>query len=285
MCTCPFIAAANGSNAEAFHYHFKFVAMIALLKTSERTNNLSNINNYVFQRHLFAYKAIAKDQLAGKKVLELGCGEGYGMELLSPQTDLYMAVDKKRPAIAFNNKTQFRQCQLPDLFDIDDNSFDTIVCFQVIEHIKNDIQLLSEINRVLKPGGSLFLTTPNKLTSLTRNPFHMREYLPVQMQALIASFFSISIIKGIYGNDAVMQYYWENKRSVERIIRHDVFNLQYRLPAFLLKGIYSLLNNYNRFALARKTPDLTAGINYDDFYLDELSEDCLDYFVMATKRK
>lgn len=258
--------------------------MIALLKTSERTNNLSHINNYVFQRHLFAYKAVSKDLLRGKKVLELGCGEGYGMELLSPLTEMYVAVDKKRPAgISFNNNRQFTQCQLPWLSHIPDNSFDTILCFQVIEHIKNDHLLLKEIKRVLKPGGSLFLTTPNQLTSLTRNPFHTREYLPNQMQALISSGFETWSVQGIYGNDTVMKYYSANKRSVERITRFDVLNLQYHLPAFLLKGVYSLLNNYNRFTLACKTPEITASINYVDFYLDELSETCLDYFVIAMK--
>lgn len=258
--------------------------MIALLKTSERTNNISHINNYVFQRHLFAYQHILKKHFMGRQVLELGCGEGYGMELLSPHVETYVAVDKKRPSqVTFNNQVLFKHCHLPLLAGIDDNSFHTIICFQVIEHIENDGLLLQEIKRVLKPGGSLFLTTPNQLTSLTRNPFHIREYQPAQMQALIANHFNTQTVQGIYGNNRVMQYYQENKKAVERILRYDVFNVQYRLPAFLLKGVYSLLNNYNRFALASKTPDITAGINYDDFYLDELSEDCLDYFVMATK--
>ncbi|HEY8894042.1 MAG TPA: class I SAM-dependent methyltransferase [Niastella sp.] len=258
--------------------------MIALLKTSERTNNGSYINNYVFQRHLFAYKTISLTHLAGKKVLELGCGEGYGMELLSPHTEQYLAVDKKRPSgVSFNDNVLFKQCNLPFLAAIADNSFDTVICFQVIEHIRNDNKLLGEIKRVLRPGGTLLLTTPNQLTSLTRNPFHIREYLPHHMQALVAGYFNTYVVKGIYGKSAVMKYYEENKKSIERITRFDVFNLQHRLPAFLLKGVYSLLNNYNRFALARKAPDITANIQYDDFYLDELAENCLDYFVTATK--
>jgi 2-polyprenyl-3-methyl-5-hydroxy-6-metoxy-1,4-benzoquinol methylase len=220
----------------------------------------------------------------GSRVLELGCGEGYGMELLSPHVEMYMAVDKKRPSrVAFNDKVLFKQGYLPLLTGIDDNTFDTIICFQVIEHIENDSLLLQEIKRVLKPGGSLFLTTPNQLTSLTRNPFHIREYLPAQMPALIASHFNMQTVQGIYGNHLVMQYYQENRKAVERLVRYDIFDLQHRLPAFLLKGIYSLLNNYNRFTIASKTPGITANINYDDFYLDELSEDCLDYFVTAIK--
>ena len=260
--------------------------MIALLKTAERTNNLSCINNYVFQRNVFAYKTVSINQLAGKQVLELGCGEGYGMQILSPHTKQYIAVDKKKPgARFFTRNISFQRCRLPFLVNFGDNSFDTIICFQVIEHIKNDNKLLSEIKRVLKPGGQLLLTTPNRLTSLTRNPFHVREYLPQEMCRLVSAHFSNCTVEGIYGNNAVISYYRENKKNVERLMRYDIFNLQYRLPAVLLRLPYSLLNNFNRFMLFRKLPNTTTDINYTDFYKDNLAEDCLDYFVTAEKQE
>jgi ubiquinone/menaquinone biosynthesis C-methylase UbiE len=258
--------------------------MIALLKTTERVHNVSYINNYVFQRHVFAYRAALQFQLAGKDVLELGCGEGYGMELIGTHTNSYLAVDKKRPAhLPPGGHVRFQPCRLPHLQGIANNSYDVVICFQVIEHIQNDRQLLAEIKRVLKPGGSLLLTTPNQLTSLTRNPFHIREYRPHQMQQLVSNVFSRFSIQGIYGNNLVMDYYNRNKQAVARITRFDIFNLQYHLPAFLLKGVYSALNNITRFAIARKAPDITAGISHKDFYLDQLTNNCLDYFVIATK--
>lgn len=257
--------------------------MIALLKTSERTNNFTYANNYVYQRHVFAYQFI-RNKVAGKQVLELGCGEGYGMQILSAHTNSYHAVDKKKPdAVSFYDNRSFQLCNLPSLSGIEDNRFDTIICYQVIEHIKNDGRLLQEIKRVLKPGGTLYLTTPNKLMSLTRNPFHIREYLPLEMKQLVAGYFNTCTVQGIYGNDVVMKYYHENKKNVERITRFDLFNFQYRLPAFLLRGIYSVLNNVNRFMIARKAPDITAGISYEDFYVDVASDGCLDYFVTAIK--
>lgn len=258
--------------------------MIALLKTAERANNVSHINNYVFQRHVFAYKQVLQQPISGQQVLELGCGEGYGMEMIAPYTRSYLAVDKKKPeGVTFGGRAFFQQCLLPSLAGIADNSFDMIICFQVIEHIADDHRLLQEIKRVLVPGGKLLLTTPNRLTSLTRNPFHVREYTPAGIQALFAGHFSDCTVEGIYGNSAVMSYYEENKRSVAAITRYDFLNLQYRLPAWMLRVPYTLLNNLNRLSLLRKMNDVTAGIHYNDFYLDSLRGNCLDYFVTAVK--
>ncbi|MBO9730891.1 MAG: class I SAM-dependent methyltransferase [Chitinophaga sp.] len=257
--------------------------MIALLKTAERANNSSYINNYVFQRHVFAYRAIPVEHLQNKQVLELGCGEGYGMEMLAPHVAHYLAVDKKKPVSKLPANASFQTCNLPILTGIADNSYDTVICFQVIEHIKDDSALLHEIRRILKPGGRLFLTTPNRLMSLSRNPFHIREYLPREMYALANAHFPKATVEGIYGNQAVMTYYEENKASVNRITRWDIFRLQYRLPAFLLRIPYSLLNNLNRFLLLKKIEDVTAGIVHDDFYQHSLRDDCLDYFVTAVK--
>jgi ubiquinone/menaquinone biosynthesis C-methylase UbiE len=259
--------------------------MIALLKTAERTNNLSYFNNYVYQRHLFAYAEAAQEPLSGQQVLELGCGEGYGMKMLSPQTAYYLAVDKKKPDDRFfNDNIGFRHCRLPHLSGIDDRSFDMVICFQVIEHIRNDTALLREIKRVLRPGGKLLLTTPNKLSSLSRNPFHIREYLPQEMDRLLTSAgFSGFTIRGVQGNQQVMEYYRENKRSVNALTKWDIFRLQYRLPAPLLKLPYTLFNNINRLALLKRAADTTVNIRYQDFYLDDQLWDCLDYFVTAWK--
>lgn len=258
--------------------------MIALLKTAERTSNTSCINNYVYQRHVFAYKAISLSYVSGRQVLELGCGEGFGADVLAPYAAHYLAVDKKKPAFEFpGNNVSFRRCMLPELSGIASHSFDTVICFQVIEHIRKDHLLLEEIKRVLKPGGVLLITTPNKLMSLSRNPFHVREYLPDEMETLIRSHFSAYSIQGVCGNETIMTYYEENKKSVAAIARYDILNLQYRMPAFLLRGPYTLLNNINRLFLLQKIAAVTANLTHHDFFLGEGKKDCLDYFVTAVK--
>lgn len=255
--------------------------MQALFATAERTKDFSLADNYVYQRHVFAYRHAAR--LLGDVVIELGCGNGYGMQLLARHCQWYTGVDKYAAAKQLSANSGFFKASLPNLSNIGSNSFDTVICFQVLEHIKNDGRLLAEIHRILKPGGRLLLTTPNRLMSLTRNPFHVREYTPVSMQQLVASTFTRYTIRGIKGNDNVMTYYRCNKKQVEQVTRWDVLNLQYRLPAFLLKWPYNMMNNLNRFTLYNRQTALTATIEYADFFLDEADDTCLDFFIVAEK--
>jgi len=257
--------------------------MLALLQTAERTSDRSLINNYIFQRHLFAYQQATG--YLGSLVMELGCGNGYGMQLLSPRCNWYAGVDKKIPAqLKMTANSALFKNRLPNLKNIGDESFDTIVCFQVIEHIREDQLLLREIHRILKPGGRLLLTTPNRLMSLTRNPYHIREYTPQSMQATIGSVFEKFEVKGVFGNKLVMAYYEENKRNTERINRLDVLNLQHRLPAFLLRVPYNIANNLNRFFLTTgRAGRASTRMNSTDFFSAEVADHCLDFFVVAKK--
>lgn len=258
--------------------------MQGLIQTAERVSNTVNINNYVFQRHFVAYKSIPFDALWNKDVLELGCGNGYGMAILAPDTNSYVGIDKNKPAKRnYSDNATFMQMNLSNLQQLPGSSFDTIICFQVIEHIVHDIQLLEQIERMLKPGGRLFLTTPNQLMSLTRNPFHIREYTPQTMQELFSQVFNNYHIQGVYGNNKIKQYYKANKTQVEKITRFDIFNLQEKAPRWLLQIPYSFMNNISRLLIFKKENDLTANIQYSDFYIDEVGRYTLDFFITATK--
>ncbi|KYP12974.1 class I SAM-dependent methyltransferase [Flavihumibacter sp. CACIAM 22H1] len=256
--------------------------MNAILATAERTENVSSVGNYITARHQFAYEHIRHK--LGPLVIELGSGNGYGITNLSGNCTAYIGVDKfLPPSIQLKKGCSMFRSRLPDLKNVGSNSYDTVICFQVIEHIKNDVRLCQEIYRILKPGGRLYLTTPNKLMSLTRNPYHVREYTPLTMQQLIESIFEHFSIQGIYGDQAVMNYYYQNKAQVDRITRWDLLNLQYRLPARLLQLPYNIANNINRQLLYRKNTGLAASLHHSNFFLSHVTDRCMDFFITATK--
>ena len=112
--------------------------------------------------------------------------------------------------------------------------------------MKKDEDFIKEIYRVLRKGGKALITTPNIKMTLSRNPWHEREYTASELENLCAKYFSNVEMKGIAGNEKVMDYYEQNKASVNKIMRFDVFNLQHRLPVSLLRIPYDFMNRLNR---------------------------------------
>ena len=254
---------------------------MAKINTAERVSRDAS-DNFVFQRSLLAYHAAA-ERIAGD-VLEIGTGAGYGIEVVAPHARRFVTVDKHIPAEELLDRpdVEFRQAVVPPL-DFPDGSFDCVISFQVIEHIRDDRQFVREIHRVLRPGGRFIVTTPNAPMSLTRNPWHVREYTAGELRELLAAYFPQVEACGVFGNDRVEAYYEQNRRGVERITRFDVLDLQHRLPRWMLQLPYDLLNRLNRRKLLRENNDLTVSIRMDDYRIGPVAEGCYDLFFVATK--
>jgi len=261
-----------------------FVAM-ARIYTTEITSEEIASDNPIHQRLFKAY-VVAQDYVEGD-VLEVGCGEGRGIDLLTRKSHSFTAVDKIKPVIdRLQNKhpsARLIAMNIPPLTGLADNAYDLVVSFQVIEHIRNDALFLREIHRVLKPGGTALLTTPNRKLSLSRNPWHIREYLPEELQKLAAKFFTQSEVKGITGNDKVMAYYEENKKSVKRFTRWDFFDLQHRMPASLLRLPYEILNRWNRNKLQSSGSELVKNIHHEDYLVTDDPTNALDLLLIVKK--
>ncbi len=253
--------------------------------TTEIASEVITSDNPIHQRLLKAYY-LSIDHIRGD-VLEVGCGEGRGVELIAPKATTYTGIDKIQQVIdrlkTSHPQYEFRQMVIPPFRGLDDDSFDTVISFQVIEHIKDDLAYLTEIHRVLKPGGKALITTPNIKMSLSRNPWHIREYSAKQLTGLAQKVFTKVEMKGITGNEKVMTYYEENKRSVQRLMRWDILNLQYRLPAFLLKIPYEFMNRLNRNKLKEGNDSLVAQIHHSDYLLTEDAGTSLDLFCIMEK--
>ena len=135
--------------------------------------------------HMHRYMFLAKF-CAGKKVLDVASGAGYGSYMLSqcPGTTV-TGADISAEAVAYAAKTyqndnlQFINASITDLSALSDKSFDIVSCFETIEHIsaENQIVALSEISRLLKEDGILFISTPSIASPLhiKDNKYHLSE--------------------------------------------------------------------------------------------------------------
>tara|TARA_B100000768_G_scaffold71094_1_gene68158 strand:- start:622 stop:1422 length:801 start_codon:yes stop_codon:yes gene_type:complete len=257
-----------------------------LYQTAERISHKDLLDNFVFQRSLLAYVEAAN--IVFGDVLEIGTGSGYGVELIASHADKFITIDKYEAnhLIKQKNKSQnveFIKMNIPPLKNIPDSSFDFVITFQVIEHIKKDKEFIQEIYRVLKTKGKLIITTPNIKMSLTRNPWHIREYTVSELSSLLSVNFQSVKKLGVFGNKKIMEYYNRNKKSVERITRFDIFNFQYILPRQLLQIPYDLANRINRRKLFKDNTSLASGISMSDYYLGQVSDECFDLFYIVEK--
>ncbi len=258
-----------------------------MINTTEITSHEDTSDNVIHQRLLFPYFE-ASGMVVGD-VLEVGCGAGRGTEALISKANSYTAIDKNQTLINILSQkypqARFITANIPPFLTLNSSSFDTVITFQVIEHIEDDELFLQEIRRVLKPGGKLIFTTPNRDLSLTRNPWHIREYNAQELLKLCKKFYSHVDLLGIGGNEKVWKYYQENKKAVDRFTRFDIFDFQHKLPRRVLQFPYDVLNRLNRKKLMKKSSGLVADISHEDYvFLTDWSRS-FDFFCVCTKVK
>ena len=248
--------------------------------TAERVS-LEVSDNFVYQRSRLAYVEAAK--LVSGHVLEIGTGTGYGVDIIAPNASEFVTLDKYRSSCvdSLPVNSRFVEAKVPPL-PFEDEVFDCVVSFQVIEHIKRDKLFVKEVMRVLRPGGKFIVSTPNRPMSLTRNPWHVREYNADELLQLLSDFSSVEQL-GVSGNERVWEYYRHNAESVRRIMRFDVLRMQWWLPRWILQIPYDILNRMNRRKLHSQNTALTESITMSDYRLQSVDDRCFDLFYIATK--
>ncbi len=253
--------------------------------TTEIASDKLVSDNPIHQRLLKAY--VAAQTLVKGDLLEIGCGEGRGVQTLKDHVKFYHGLDKIGEVIEKLREqypgVKFEQAVIPPLEHISSNSYDSVVSFQVIEHIEDDKLFLEEIFRVLKPGGVAIISTPNIRHTLSRNPWHVREYTAKELEIICGRIFDKVEAKGIGGNEKVWAYHEANRQSVNKIMRFDIFNLQYRLPASWLRVPYEFLNRRNRNKLHHQQGDSVSNISHEDYKLVDHPEQGLDLFYILKK--
>ncbi|WP_054814529.1 class I SAM-dependent methyltransferase [Nocardia arizonensis] len=174
--------------------------------TGERTVPGIAEENYWFRRHEIVYARLL-DRCAGRTVLEAGSGEGYGADMIASVARRVIGLDYDASAVAHVRarypRVEMIQGNLAEL-PLDDESVDVVVNFQVIEHLWDQGQFLRECLRVLRPGGELLISTPNRITfspgrDTPLNPFHTRELNAAELtELLVEAGFDMPTMTGVH---------------------------------------------------------------------------------------
>ena len=176
-----------------------------LALTGERTLPDVPEENYWFRRHLAVYEWIAP-RCAGLDVVDMACGEGYGSAVLAGRAARVTGVDANPDAHehARLKYTAANLCFERDLVEKYSERCDAVVFLQTIEHVQDPEGILRHFKSMLRPGGAVYVTTPNVLTlapegaQKSDNPWHVKEYRPEEFRELCESVFDSVEMHGLF---------------------------------------------------------------------------------------
>lgn len=186
--------------------------------TSERVDAdfaRANEGDYlVYMCHLATYDHVVS-LVAGRKVLDYGCGTGYGARRLAPAAASVVGVDVSADAVSHAAEAyraanlRFQAIDPAGPLPFPDGEFEVVLSFQVVEHVPDADRYLAEIARVLAPGGVLALATPDRTTRLFRgqrpwNRFHLTEYDAPGLERLLRHHFADVDLQYMGGEPAVL---------------------------------------------------------------------------------
>ncbi|MGW5384490.1 class I SAM-dependent methyltransferase [Nocardia sp. NPDC003963] len=239
--------------------------------TGERTVPGIAEENYWFRRHEIVYDRLLS-RCADKVVLEAGSGEGYGANMIAGVARAVVGVDYDRGA-AIHVRTRYPAVHMIRgnlaALPLPEASVDAVVNFQVIEHLWDQAEFLRECLRVLRPGGELLISTPNRITfspgrDTPLNPFHTRELNAAELTELLeAAGFRVELMTGVH--------HGPNLRALDT--KHGGSFIDAQIERALAGEPWP----------AELTADV-AGISIDDFALTPESVDAsLDLVALAVK--
>jgi O-antigen biosynthesis protein len=227
--------------------------------TGERiipNENFCGSNTNAYLEHTARYNFATKF-VAGKKILDLACGVGYGSKILSDSNaSEIFACDISSESIDYAQKNYGGdniKFQLMDGSDLQfpDAYFDCIVSFETIEHVPEFKKVLNEFHRVLKNDGLLIISTPNKdVTSKGRdkpiNPFHFKEFTVNEFSDLLNNLFDNVTL---FSQLLIIPINFKKKFS--RLIFHTLAKLDFLklytkiLSATTFEKLEDIVNNTN----------------------------------------
>ena len=133
-------------------------------------------------RHLCRYHWVCRELKRTMRVLDCGCGSGYGTQIISFKCENVIGIDGDKEAIEFAKRSYesdrlkfFNVDILSEWAEKNKESFDAIACLEVIEHIPDTDKFMQSIHKLLRKNGFVMISTPSKRKDIV-NPHHVKEF-------------------------------------------------------------------------------------------------------------
>lgn len=245
--------------------------------SGERVSTPAGGFNPTFQRHVAAYR-LSAGLLPDGRVLDLGCGVGHSYRELAPRENV--GVDLEASVLS----GQERETHVADMraLPFPDRSFASVLAVQSLEHVPDPEAVLSEVVRVLEPGGRAIFVTPNRMTfgrpEEIIDPYHYVEFDAAELGRLCRRFFARVEVLGLRGSERYLALVAEERAELERLLARDPLRLRRLIPRRARQLLYD-----RRLNRSRATPRPGAlEIEPDDFSLSaEGLDEALDLVAVG----
>jgi 2-polyprenyl-3-methyl-5-hydroxy-6-metoxy-1,4-benzoquinol methylase len=207
----------------------------------------TGLSQDTYREHLVRYHFALEriPNLQEKRVLDVPCGVGYGSATLARKAAEVVGVDISEEAVVKGRRkylegdglrkpaSNLKLLRMDALnLEFPDASFGAVVSFEGIEHVTDARRMLSEIRRVLEPGGVFVLSTPNREVTRNRdghldNPYHIREFTKAELDEMLSEQFDAV---EFYGQRIIKPGREWKRRIVEGLKTLDVFDLRRFIP-------------------------------------------------------
>jgi SAM-dependent methyltransferase len=223
--------------------------------TGERTAPGIWHETYWFARHEAAYRWVAgRLRLpAGGRLLDAGCGEGYGADLLRTVLGVPVhGLDYDVPTLRHLRRRYPRiPCLQGNLVQqpFADSSYDALVSMQTVEHLWDQPGFVAECARVVRPGGTVVLSTPNRLTFPAGNWYHTTELTTTELEALTSTALTAVSVAGLWHGPRLAQWEATHGSCVTAQLAAD--------PESWAPGLADLVRSvrYDDFVVGTEDPD------------------------------
>jgi len=236
-------------------------------------------------RHRYAYSLVQRYATQGDRLLDVGSGEGYGSAIVAPWVTSYDGVDVSATAVEHAAKkygasaVRFEHCDGRTL-PYENDAFDLVVSFQVIEHVENVAEYVQEVHRVATGAARVLVTTPNRLLRLADgerpwNRYHRREFDAEALSTAFGASFREVEIFGIRGSESMEELERARVAHARRLARLDRLGLRYLLPSPVDAALRGLLRRRGDASRGRDIDLATMRHTKDDL------EHALDLLAIA----